>query len=395
MTQNKNYCCIFGGGGIRGIAYIGALRAMKECGINIKSLAGSSVGAIIAALVAVGYTYDELKEVLMDVGLSLFSDINFDLKGYSFSKGEIFYNWIKELIEKKVYGNKYNKKTSAPVLFKDIDADLIIMSVNLTKFEFHEFSRHSTPEFEIAKAVRASVSMPGLFQPIEENDELIADGDLMKACPMWRATERLCPKDARVLEFRLEDTHKNKKIDSLTSYLNAIYNTITGFATNFIMDLYSKKDNYDYIKIETKDISVVDFTVSKDVRREMLNIGYFTTKNYFEKTLPDKRKKLYENYLKLYKLFIKTGDALVKNDGNKMNTELGEIFMHLSEFEASIDKNIYKKLVEFKNLFKSNFREIKIGFLKKSEIKNKNEIHKTFNEILSIMEEKVSELKDN
>lgn len=392
MSQNKDYCCIFGGGGIRGVAYVGAIKAMQELGINIKSLAGSSVGAIIATLTALDYSYEELKEILMDVGLSLFSDINFDLKGYSFSKGEIFYNWIKELIEKKFYGSKYNKKTSSPVLFKDIDKDLIIMSVNLTNFEFHEFSRYTTPDFEIAKAVRASVSMPGLFQPIEENGQLIADGDLMKSCPMWKATERLCPKEHRILEFRLEDTHKNKKIDNLSSYLNAVYNTVTGFASNFVIDLYSKKDKYDYIKLETKNISVVDFTVSKDIKKEMINIGYFTTKNYFEQILPEKRKGLYLNYSSIYNSLLKIDSAFNKNDVSKINKELGELFMNLSEFEYYIDKDIKDRLVNFKNAFKASFHTTKIGIFEKSELKNKKVLYKTFNEVLSIIKEKVLEL---
>ena len=66
-----DYVCIFTGGSIRGGAYVGALRAMEELGINNKCFVGSSVGSILASLYAVGYNPDELEEI--------FNDINFDL----------------------------------------------------------------------------------------------------------------------------------------------------------------------------------------------------------------------------------------------------------------------------------------------------------------------------
>ena len=55
MNKNLKYTCLFGGGAIRGVSYIGAIKAMEELGICIDTFGGSSVGSIIAALLAVGY----------------------------------------------------------------------------------------------------------------------------------------------------------------------------------------------------------------------------------------------------------------------------------------------------------------------------------------------------
>ena len=75
MDRNKEYTCIFGGGAIRGFAYIGAIKALEELDIKIKTVAGSSVGAIFAGLIAVGYTPKEIEEVLMNINFELFKDI--------------------------------------------------------------------------------------------------------------------------------------------------------------------------------------------------------------------------------------------------------------------------------------------------------------------------------
>ena len=63
MSSNLKYNCIFGGGGIRGLCHIGALKALNDLDIKIGAVAGSSVGAVFAGLHTVGYTTEELREL--------------------------------------------------------------------------------------------------------------------------------------------------------------------------------------------------------------------------------------------------------------------------------------------------------------------------------------------
>ena len=78
MTNPLKYTCLFGGGAIRGLAYVGAIRALEELGIEYDALGGSSVGSIIAALVAVGYKSYEIENFFMKVNFDLFKDIQPD-----------------------------------------------------------------------------------------------------------------------------------------------------------------------------------------------------------------------------------------------------------------------------------------------------------------------------
>ena len=87
----RDYFVIFGGGGIRGISYCGAYKALLESNINIKGCAGSSIGAVFATLLTVGYSYEEIYDILSNTGFEMFIDINIDLKKeLAFSKGKIF-----------------------------------------------------------------------------------------------------------------------------------------------------------------------------------------------------------------------------------------------------------------------------------------------------------------
>ena len=108
VNKSLEYTCIFGGGAVRGMSYVGALKALEKIGIYPTTIAGSSVGAVVAGLLAVGYNAEELVEVFMQVNFELFRDIHFGFgKDFAISKGGIFLDWLRELIEKKYYGENY------------------------------------------------------------------------------------------------------------------------------------------------------------------------------------------------------------------------------------------------------------------------------------------------
>ena len=102
MDNPLKYTCLFGGGAIRGLAYVGAIRALEELDIEFDIIGGSSVGSIFAALLACGYKSYELENLFMKVNFELFRDIHLGIgKGLALSKGGIFVEWLNELIAQK------------------------------------------------------------------------------------------------------------------------------------------------------------------------------------------------------------------------------------------------------------------------------------------------------
>lgn len=375
--KDNEYFAIFGGGGIRGICYCGAYKAIMENNIKLTGYAGSSIGAVFASLIALNYTYDEVYEILAKTGFEMFIDINIDFKkDLAISKGKIFYDWIKEQLERKYYGEIYEKDKMPPVKFCDIKNKLVIYSVDLTNLKFKEFSCEKTPDFEIAQAVRASVSMPGLFTPLEQEDSLIVDGDLLKSTPLWRVSNTIKNLDERILEFRLEDNETPKKIYNSIEYLNRVYNAISGFATDYIIDLYKEKDKFDYIKINTPDVSVVDFLMPREKKQELFDIGYKSTKQYLIEYLPQKRKIITEKYKELLKLLIKFQKEFSKTNIINSYLYLCEIFVFLCEQKQYLDTKIYCKILDFKENYAKNYKKINILGIKSAILSKKENLSK-------------------
>ena len=186
MSESLKYTCLFGGGAIRGLAYVGTIRALEELGVEFDIIGGSSVGSIFATLLACGYKSYELENLFMKVNFELFRDIHLGFgSGIGLSKGGIFVDWLNELILKKFEDKKTTLK------FKDLEPELVVITTNLTRFGPQEFSKFETPDFEIANAIKVSSSMPGLMAPYDYNGAKLVDGDLQKASPMWRLSDTL------------------------------------------------------------------------------------------------------------------------------------------------------------------------------------------------------------
>lgn len=394
MVVNKSmqYTCLFGGGAIRGAAYVGTLRALEELGINPKTLAGSSVGSVIAGLIAVGYTADELDEVFIKFNFEMFRDVQLSLgPKFALSKGELFLEWIRDLIEQKFYGDKYKKGTHKAVTFKDIEKDLIVITTDLSSFETKEFSRYETPDYEIASAIRISCGMPGLMRPIEYNNRILVDGDLQKSWPMWKLSKHLMPSNERVLEFRLEGDFEGNDMNTI-EFVNSLYAFTTSMATTFIIDIYGKKDMFDYIVINTGDINIVDFNMAEEKRRHLMELGYSQTMDYFNETLPAKKQMLLGMYSKLYDKLTKILKYLKKLNINKAKCLTTELFIDLCEDKDFIETKFYDYILEFKEMFYKNIQYP--ALFGKTSLNKADIIISYLTNIIDSMNDKIKEIKE-
>lgn len=383
MSNPFKYTCLFGGGAIRGLAYVGTIRALEELGIEYDIAGGSSVGSIFAALFACGYKSYELENLFMKVNFELFKDIHLGFgKGLALSKGGIFIDWLNELISKKAE-SKENLK------FKDLESELVIITTNLKTFSTQEFSKAKTPDFEIAKAIRISSSMPGLMPPYEYEGGSLVDGDLQKASPMWRLSDTLKNSSSRILEFRLEgDCSLEDK--SPIAYLNTIYSCVTDVATDFVTEIYGQNDKYDCVRINTGGIFFADFNLDKDSRRKLIQSGYDQTMKYFKETLPAKKEKLEIVYTKAYKFLKSAYKGLKSKNVEEVQWWFGDLFTLLCENKELVDRSIYDSIVDLKNLVMDSVSTL---FFFHTHFKNSKLIEEEMKKVIKLLDERISDIK--
>jgi NTE family protein len=164
------------GAGVKGFAYAGALQVLDSMGIlkNIQRVAGTSVGAIQGALVAVGYSSEEIIELTAHIPLKQFNDGGWMLAGgihrlrkqFGWYKGEKIAGWMEDLIAAKT-GNGH-------ITFAELHAlsaekgykDLYITGTDLTYQTLRVFSWETYPNMRVCDAVRISLSIPLYYRAV-------------------------------------------------------------------------------------------------------------------------------------------------------------------------------------------------------------------------------------
>ncbi len=392
-NMNKNdlkYACLFGGGAIRGMAHIGVVRALNEIGVGLGTLAGSSVGAIVAAALAVGYSDEELEKIFLDVDFELFRDINFS-KSLALSKGDIFLDWMREIIETKFYGVTYSKGKNKPVTFADIEKNCVIITTDLTNFCCKEFSREATPDFEIAEAVRISACMPGLMKAIEVGDVTLVDGDLQKSWPMWKLCDTLANLKENILEIRLEGTPCGDLTNPI-SFINSVYSCITSVASEFVVNLYERDETHDCLVVNTGDVVIVNFQMKEAERKALIEDGYNQTIAYFKNILPKKKAHLLDNYIKIKNFIVDIHDLLLNDKVADAQVKYANLLALLCDIKFEIEDKIYSEIKELAVEILDN--TAKTLFLRQVYLKNFRFVIKKLDDIEAALCEKNIFLKN-
>lgn len=385
MKNPLKYTCLFGGGAIRGLAYVGAIRALEELNVEFDIIGGSSVGSIFATLLACGYKSYELENLFMKVNFELFKDIHLGFgKNMALSRGGIFVDWLNELITEKS-----DIKPKKNLTFADLEQDLVVITTNLKAFNTQEFSKFETPDFEIADAIRISSSMPGLMPPFKFKGADLVDGDLQKASPMWKLTQTLNSSESRILEFRLEGDCSAESKNPL-SFINTIYSCVTDVATDFVTEIYGQNDRYDCVTINTGGIFFADFNLNKDARRKLIESGYEQTMKYFKEILPSKKARLEEVYTKALKYLKSANKGLKSGNVEEVQWWIGDLFILLCENKEIIDKSIYEVIVRLKD---DLFNAISTVLFFHTRFKGQKSLEQEMKMVLNLLELRIADIK--
>ena len=225
---------------------------------------------------------------------------------------------------------------------------------------------------------------------IEYDNAELVDGDLQKSWPLWKLSNTLLSAENRILEFRLEgDYDKNGK--NVIDYLNTVYSCVTSIATNSIVETYGECDKYDYIIINTGDVLIVDFNIPDEKRKDLIDVGYNQTMEYFKQALPNKKNTLIQKYSILYDDIKDVITYLERKNILQAKIALGQTYMDLCEFKPQIDDTFY--------VYIQNAKFRMINELKPSTIFRKYPVNKVksvcqdFIQINLALQTKIEELK--
>lgn len=297
---------VFEGGGVKAVAFLGAIAEMEARGYCWEKLAGTSAGSVVAALLAAGYRSEELVPIFFKLNYLMLIQTRgvarIPLIGSALqlliSKGmhpsDRIEAFIADLLRQKgIRTFRDMPRDKLRIIASDVTAGkMLILPDDVAQFEI------DPQNFSVAKAVQMSCCIPYYFQPIllEKDDvrHYIVDGGLLSNYPIWLFDVERTPKWP-TFGFRFGDELSladPQPIKGIISYTKAVVTTMLDAQDQ----IYVKKpDAVRTIFIPTFQIKATQFQITTEQKELLYHSGRAATQAFFATWDFDQYCKLYRN----------------------------------------------------------------------------------------------------
>lgn len=305
---------VFSGGGVKGISYCGALGVMDGIGIlskNIKGYAGTSAGSIVAGLLAVGYTSSEILQIMSEMDMEKLFDDKIGLirdtynlvENYGIAPGDYIDSYLGRLIKSKTGNPDYTIKQ----LYDDNGIELVIVGTDInikkSRYFYAKSPNKSDGNISIRKAIRISMSIPYVFEPVMHNGHYHVDGGFLDNYPIHVFDSDIPGDDkarrgegkinTKVLGLQILSSEDNddtfdpeKSPDKINNIIDFSMSCISTFMIENNRKINTEDNLKRTIKIVTPNYSINTFDISPSDKFNLIEIGANACRKYFSLETP-------------------------------------------------------------------------------------------------------------
>ena len=256
LSNSKSIGLVLSGGGVRGLAHVGLLKAMIEFGIKADYITGSSIGALVGALYANGNSIEDMLGFFKETPLFNYQFLTIAKAGFMDTDKYI----------------KFFKAYFPEDTFEALEKELHIVATNIQDGNEEFFSSG-----ELIRPLLASAALPPVFSPVEFKGQLYADGGIMNNFPL----EPLEKKCDYIIGSNVSIISKLEKKDLKNSF------QLTGRVTGLMIYASSKKKlNSCDLLVESHSLEHIGMLDRKGIEKAYA-IGYESACREFDKSLCD------------------------------------------------------------------------------------------------------------
>lgn len=285
---------VFSGGGMKAHAFIGVLESLDKRNYMIERVAGTSAGAIIAALIAAKYQGKEIYDLINNLNLKKLLDPPKITEILPFSKwfflyfkmglyrGDQFEKWLyRQLAFKNIY------------TFKDIDMSylkVIVSDLSLGKLvvipdDLKRLYNIEPDDFLISKAVRMSAGFPYFFMPKKligrsTGSSFMVDGGLLSNFPLWVFEGKHSIRKRPILGVKLSSSVEDSKPKDIKNAYDMFHALFTTMKQAHDARYISRKDENNIIFIPVEKVDTMDFKIEQETKDNLVAIGREHTESF-------------------------------------------------------------------------------------------------------------------
>lgn len=285
---------VFSGGGLKGLALVGACKVFEEKGYSFKRTIGTSAGAIVAAMLAAGYTAYEMEEVMQKQDFPKLLDSRKTFIPIPFMKwlqlywrmglyqGIALENWFSDILaEKGVYTFADLPEGSLKIIVSDLtNGKLIVLPDDLAEYGLR------SDFFPVARALRMSTSIPFFFEPVVlhsvAGNSITVDGGVLSNFPLWMFNEQENSEMRPIVGMKLSHNPAEKKKSVIRNGLGLYEALFTTMKDAHDEKHVSKRLEKDVLFIPTDGISAVQFDLSDEQKDSLVVSGEVSATNFLK-----------------------------------------------------------------------------------------------------------------
>lgn len=297
---------VFQGGGVKGIGLVGAVYAAERRGITFHQTAGTSVGALVASLVAAGYSGEEMRDLLLETPFGSFVSkdwyhylllvgpaIRLFMKNGLYS-GDPLEDWVAGLLARK------GIRTFAdmpPRALRVVASDITSGKMLVLPDDIETYGIDSRT-FPVAKAVRMSCSLPFFFDPVKlrvrrgpnqrkktavfGQPTYIVDGAILSNYPLWIFDREIdqWPNHVPTIGFQLVGSKEPgpRQVRGPITMLQALFSTMSTAHDHRYIERHSR---FRTVKILSDMVHTTEFSISEEKLRELFLSGVKAGDDFF------------------------------------------------------------------------------------------------------------------
>lgn len=232
-SPKQKVALVLASGGAKGFAHIGAIEALEEAGYEITSIAGASMGALIGGIYAAG-GLDKVKEWMYDLtNKEVFRLVDFTLSPHALVKGDRIIDALKAIVP-------------------DCDIETLKIPYCAVATDVKEGEEVVFRKGSLYDAIRASISIPMLFRPVEYGDMLLIDGAITNGLPLDRVKRT---KGDLLVAVNLDDYEWEEDDTNVAQHHQEYVSPFTLLSRKFQAGLNALSNNY--ISLTYNTISIL------------------------------------------------------------------------------------------------------------------------------------------
>ena len=276
MTTSRVHL-VLSAGGMRALAYVGAVQAFESAGIEVVSISACSAGTIVGALVTAGVPGGEIERLVLGTDFRRFAS-----RSARWGRLVALRRWPFAPDSPPRFVDLVRKEIGPEMTFADLPKPFATMGIDIVSGEYLVYTKETHPEMRVADALEIATAIPLAYPPHQVGDRLVVDAAIATQSPVWltAAIEPFFEERLPIVVLRSSPTAPVQTPRYLPQYVNSLVAaSIVGGDDLLIRG----NPRVDIINLPTGSVRAFQFDLDPQERARLIRIGRSTTQDAIDR----------------------------------------------------------------------------------------------------------------